>query len=78
MIITSSILLVVVSLLLALVADLGFLYFGVASALGAGFIYLALRMNRREPLSSAWRFHSYSIFYIAFLFVAMIANEVAF
>lgn len=78
MIVTSSILLVAVSLLLALAADLGFFYLGVASVLGAGFLYLALRMNRRELLSSAWRFHSYSIFYIAFLFIAMIANEVAF
>jgi protoheme IX farnesyltransferase len=74
---TSSILLVVVSLLLAPAADLGFFYLGIASVLGAGFLYLALQMNRREPLSRAWRFHSYSIIYIALLFIAMIANEVA-
>jgi protoheme IX farnesyltransferase len=67
----------VVSLLLAPAADLGFFYLGIASVLGAGFLYLALQMNRREPLSRAWRFHSYSIIYIALLFIAMIANEVA-
>jgi protoheme IX farnesyltransferase len=77
MTITSSILLVVVSLLLAPAAHLGFIYLGVASVLGAGFLYLALQMKQQEPSSTAWRFHSYSIFYVAFLFVAMIANEVA-
>jgi protoheme IX farnesyltransferase len=76
-IITCSVLLVAVSLLLAPVADLGFPYFGVASVLGAGFLYQALQMKQREPLSTAWRFHAYSIFYITFLFIAMIANEVA-
>jgi protoheme IX farnesyltransferase len=78
MIITSSILLVAVSLLLAPTANLGFFYIGVASVLGIGFLYLALQMNQREPLSKAWRLHSYSIFYIALLFAAMIASKLAF
>jgi protoheme IX farnesyltransferase len=71
----SSALLVAISLLLAPVAGLGLFYVGVASALGVGFLYLALRMNQRQPLSNAWRFHSYSIFYICVLFVAIIANR---
>ncbi len=72
-----SVLLVAVSLWLARAADLGFFYLGVASVLGAGFLYLALQMNQRERLSAAKRFYSYSILYIAFLFIAMIANEIA-
>ena len=76
--ITCSVLLVAVSLWLARTADLGFFYLGVASVLGAGFLYLALRMNQRKRLSPAKRFYSYSIFYIAFLFIAMIASEAAF
>jgi heme o synthase len=75
--ITCSALLVAVSLWLAWAANLGFLYLAVASVLGAGFLYLALQMSQRERLSAARRFHAYSILYIAFLFLAMIANEVA-
>jgi len=75
--ITCSVLLVAVSLWLARTADLDSFYVGVASVLGAGFLYLAFQMSRRERLSAARRFHSYSIVYIACLFLAMIANEVA-
>ena len=74
--ITCSVLLMAVSLWLARAADLGFFYLGVASVLGAGFLYLAFQMSQRERLSAARRFHSYSILYITFLFLAMIANEV--
>jgi protoheme IX farnesyltransferase len=72
--IACSVLLVGVSLALGPVAGLGFVYLGVAAVLGAGFLYLALRVRQRERLSAAKRFYSYSIFYIAFLFVAMIAT----
>jgi heme O synthase-like polyprenyltransferase len=41
-------------------------------------LYLALRVRQRERLSRAKRFYSYSIFYIALLFVAMIATAVPF
>jgi protoheme IX farnesyltransferase len=75
--IACSVLLVAVSLWLAWAADLGFFYVGVASVLGTGFVCLALRMNQRESLSPAKWFYTYSIFYIAFLFAAMIANQVA-
>jgi len=75
--ITCSLLLVAVSLVLAWAADLGFFYLGIASVLGAGFLYLALRMSQGEALSAARRFHSYSILYVAVLFVAMIASEMA-
>jgi heme o synthase len=75
--ITCSVLLVAVSLLLVRAADLGLSYLGAASVLGAGFLYLAFQMGRRRRLLAARRFHSYSILYIAFLFLAMIANEIA-
>ena len=75
--ITCSVMLVAVSLLLWRVADLGSFYLGAASVLGTGFLYLALQTNRPEPLPAARRFYSYSVFYIAFLFVAMIASEMA-
>jgi protoheme IX farnesyltransferase len=78
MIISSSILLVAVSLWLAPASGLGFFYVGVASILGIAFLYLALQMKRREPSSMAWRFHSYSIFYIGILFAAMILNRLFF
>ena len=78
MIVASSALLVMVSLLLAPVANLGLFYLGVASVLGIGFLYLALQTNMRKPLSAAWRFHSYSIIYIGLLFAAMIANVLVF
>jgi protoheme IX farnesyltransferase len=77
-IITCSALVVAVSLLLAPIANLGFLYSGVASILGAGFLFLALEINQREPLTRALQFYSYSIFYITILFAAMIANRLVF
>ncbi len=77
-IIACSLLLVAASLLLVPAADLGLFYLGTASALGAGFLYLALRINHREPLRTAWLLYSYSIFYIAFLFGAMIVDRLTF
>ncbi len=73
--IACSVLLVAVSLWLGRAAELGFFYLGVASALGAGFLYLAFQMSKRERLSAARRFHSYSVLYIALLFLAMIATQ---
>ena len=77
--IACSVVLVAVSLWLARVAGLGFFYLGTASILGAVLLYLALRlasrMNRGESVSTARRFYFYSIVYIAFLFVAMIVND---
>jgi len=73
MIVASSALLVMVSVLLAPVANLGYFISG-SFVLGIGFLYLALQTNMRKPLSAAWRFHSYSIIYIGLLFATMIAN----
>jgi protoheme IX farnesyltransferase len=74
-IIACSSLLVATSLLLVPVADLGLSYMGTAGLLGAGFLYLALRMNDGGPLLRAWHLYGYSIFYIAFLFGAMIIDR---
>lgn len=76
-IIACSLLLVATTLLLVPAADLGPFYAGTACVLGAGFLYLALRMNHGEPLRTAWHLYGYSIFYIAVLFGAMIIDRVA-
>jgi heme o synthase len=78
LIIASSVLLAAASLWLARAADLGTFYLGAASVLGAVFLYLALHLDQGKPSSSAWRFHSYSIFYVALLFLAMIASKLVF
>ncbi len=70
-----SIALVATTLVLAPVAGLGVLYFGVAAALGAVFLLLALRLRlSASPLASRPLF-LYSIFYLALLFVAMAADR---
>jgi protoheme IX farnesyltransferase len=73
-----SLLLVAVTLLLVITADLGLFYLGAACLLGAGFLYMALRMNQGDPLPTARYFYGYSIFYIAFLFGVMIIDKLSF
>jgi protoheme IX farnesyltransferase len=72
-----SLLMVAVSLILAPVAGLGLFYTGVASVTGSVFLYLALRLDRGDAWRAAGRLHSYSIFYIAVLFGAMIIDRAA-
>ena len=66
-----SVILVGVSLLLAWVASLGLVYVVSASALGLGFIGLAVRLWRRDPPKAAMQLFSYSITYLTLLFVCM-------
>ena len=73
----SSSALVAASLVLAPAAGLGFVYIAAACALGAGLIYLGVRMSRREPLPAARHLYSYSIVYLAVLFGAMIVDTAA-
>ncbi|MHB8104153.1 MAG: heme o synthase [Dehalococcoidales bacterium] len=75
-IISCSSLLVATSLLLVPVAGMGFFYMLIAGILGAGLLYLALRLTRKESLQAARRLYVYSIVYIAVLFGAMIIDRV--
>ncbi len=70
-----SLLLVVATLLLVPAADLGLLYLGVALLLGIGFLTLAWRLRRADAIHTAQHLYSYSVFYIAVLFGAMIADR---
>jgi heme o synthase len=49
----------------------GWLYLGVALALGAGFLALAVALDRRTTPALARRLFSYSLAYLALLFVAL-------
>jgi protoheme IX farnesyltransferase len=73
-----SLLLVAATLVLGLTADLGLFYLVAAFILGGGFLYLALGLNRTELSAPAHRLYRYSIFYISFLFLAMIADKLVF
>jgi protoheme IX farnesyltransferase len=69
-----TVLLVGVSLLLAVVAHLGVAYVVAASALGAMFLVMALRLWRLKTPKAAIRLFSYSITYLTLLFVVMAAG----
>lgn len=62
--------LVASTLLLPLVSDLSWIYLGSAAALGAVFCWQAL-MLKRQPERSPMVLYSYSLLYLATLFVAM-------
>src|SRR5439155_8948888 len=66
-----TLLLVRVSLLPAILHELGPLYLGAAIGLGAAFIALALPLLRGATPPRARRLFTYSIAYLALLFVAM-------
>ncbi|MCH7745956.1 MAG: protoheme IX farnesyltransferase [Chloroflexi bacterium] len=58
---------------------LGWMYFGVSTALGAGFIYYAWRLWRRPDIEGAKPLYLYSLAYLGLLFlVIMIESSVAF
>jgi protoheme IX farnesyltransferase len=83
-----SFLLVAASLLLVPVAGLGPTYIATACLLGAGLLYLNMRVNGRDmrasgrkvsgpgPMADARRLYAYSILYIAVLFGAMIIDRI--
>ena len=73
-----AVLLVITTLLLVPAAGMGFIYAGTAGCLGAGFLYLALRMNFKGSSGAARRLYVYSIFYIAALYGMMIIDRIVF
>jgi heme o synthase len=66
-----TIVLFVVSLLPVFWSTAGWIYLGSALALGLGFLALAVRLRREHTPARARRLFSYSLGYLALLFVAM-------
>ncbi len=72
-----SLLLVAITLLPFSSRDLGWLYLGSALALGAWFLYLAVRLWRDQSKRTARRLYYYSNAYLALLFLFMVLDRSA-
>ena len=72
-----SLVLVAVTLLLAVTNAAGFLYLGIAAALGVFLLYLAWRLRWDQTTRRARHLYLYSLLYLALLFVGMMADSVA-
>jgi heme o synthase len=66
-----SVLLVLVTLILAAAANLGLVYLGSALVTGGAFIWLAFQLWRWPAKTSPMRLYKYSLLYLAVLFIAM-------
>jgi heme o synthase len=73
-----TLVLVAVSLLPVVLRTAGWLYLGVALLLGAAFVGLALALRRRTTPPRARRLFSYSLAYLALLFVALAVDPLVF
>ena len=71
-----TLVLVAVSLALFAVGSMGYLYLAAAVALGAGMIYLSVRLLQGAPLSWANRMFWFSNSYLALLFAVMALDRV--
>jgi len=71
-----SVLVVAASVLLAPVGGAGYVYLGTALALGAGFLWLALRLWRNPRPSASRALFLYSLLYLGALFVAIALDRV--
>jgi protoheme IX farnesyltransferase len=71
-----TIVLVAITVLPFATGELGWIYLGAALALGAGFLVLALKLLRETTATQAKRVFSYSLSYLALLFVAMAIDPV--
>ncbi len=71
-----SVLLVAVTLLPVIFDELGYLYLAAAVALGAVFLALALALRRDPSPRRARSLFSYSLSYLALLFVAMAIDPI--
>src|SRR4051795_12057391 len=69
-----TVLLIVLTLLPVLFGFFGALYAVVAVTLGAGFLVLALRLQRAADRRSALRTYLFSLLYLALLFCSMVAD----
>jgi len=70
--------LVVITLLPLPFRMLGVFYFLVAAALGGGLIYQSIRLIRQATKVAAKATYKYSTMYLAFLFLAMIVDQLLF
>lgn len=64
------------TLMFALMPDVGLIYLAAAAALGAPFIYLAWRLWRDDTRGRAKATYLYSLAYLALLFVAVMVDSV--
>jgi protoheme IX farnesyltransferase len=73
-----TVLLVVVTMMPFIVQMSGLIYLAGALALGIGFLYYAIRLYRdEEPNAIAMKTFGYSIFYLSWLFVFLLADHYA-
>lgn len=70
-IVAYSVVVVALSLVFGVVADLGWIYHLSAAALGVGFLVLAIQTYRTESAKVAMRLFTFSITYLTLLFAAM-------
>ncbi len=70
-----TVLLWAISLLLVPVAGMGWIYSGAALALGAAFVYHAVRLLRESNVRNAMRLFGWSITYLTLLFSAMALDQ---
>ncbi len=70
-----TVLLWAVSLLLVPVAGMGWIYGGAALALGAAFLYYAVRLLQESNVRNAMRLFGWSITYVTLLFSAMALDQ---
>jgi heme o synthase len=73
-----TVLLIAVSMLPVISRTVGWLYLGAAIGLGAGFLILALSLRRETTPARARRLFSFSLAYLALLFVAMAVDPLVF
>ena len=73
-----SVAMVLVTLLPVITGTLTWLYLAVALTLGAMFLWLALRLVEQLTISRSKRLFTYSLAYLALLFVAMSVDPVVF
>jgi protoheme IX farnesyltransferase len=66
---------VVASLLLQQTGDVGVIYLAVAAVTGAAFLWLAWRQIQLATVAAAMRLFHFSLYYLAALFLAMVADR---
>ncbi len=72
-----TILLVALTLMFFTTRAVGWVYFGGSLALGAGFIYYAWRLMKRDGIEGAKAAYLYSLAYLALLFLIIMVDSVA-
>lgn len=71
-----TILMLALTTMFALTGAVGLVYLASSAALGALFIYYALRLIRRPGIEGAKPLYLYSLLYLAVLFLAIIADSI--